>query len=130
LRDYGGNLSDNEELGGVEATSDAFLALLLNAQLDSFSPARVTSYDPARFEEKINGQLSNDIGTAWAKNHSVVVSCSSKGLAVNLFSNYVPPVSPRLLALSSSASLPWFGGMVTIPFHLLYFRWEVLFNLG
>ena len=90
----------------VEATPDALLASLPNAQLDSFSPARVTSYDPARFEAEINGQLSDDIRTAWAKNHSVAVSGSSKGFAVNLFSNSVPPVSPPPLALSSPVSLP------------------------
>jgi len=31
LRDKGGNPSDNEDLGGVEATADALLASLLNA---------------------------------------------------------------------------------------------------
>ena len=75
--------------------------------MDSFSPARVTSYDPVRFEAEINGQLSVDIGTAWALNHSVAVSSSSKGFAANLFSNSVPPtVSSAPLALSSLVSLP------------------------
>jgi len=110
LRDNGGILSDKEDSGGVQATADALLASLLNAQLDSFSPARVTLYDPARFEAKINGQLSNDIGNAWDKDHSVAVSGSSKDFAVNLFSSYVPPFSPPPLALSSLASLPWFRG--------------------
>ena len=31
LRDNGGNLSDDEDLGGVEAIADALLASLLNA---------------------------------------------------------------------------------------------------
>ena len=31
LRDNGGNISDNEDLGGVEVTPDALLASLLNA---------------------------------------------------------------------------------------------------
>jgi len=93
LRDNGRNLSNNEDLGGVEATLDALLASLLNAQLDSFSPARVTSYDPVKFEAEINGQLSDDIATAWVLNHSVAISGSSKGFAVNLFSDSFPLVS-------------------------------------
>jgi len=91
LRDNWGILSDKEDSGGVQASADALLASLLNAQLNSFSPARVTLYDPARFEVEINDQLSNDIGYAWAKDHSVAVSGPSKDFAVNLFSNYVPP---------------------------------------
>ena len=91
LKDNGGIPSDKEDSGGVQATADALLASLLNAHLDSFSPARVTLYDPARFEVEINDQLSNDIGYAWAKDHSVAVSGPSKDFAVNLFSNYVPP---------------------------------------
>ena len=94
LRDNGRNLSNNEDLGGVEATLDALLASLLNAQLDSFSAARVTAYDFAKFEAEINGQFSNDIGTFWALNHFVAVSGSSKCFAVNIFSNSIPPISP------------------------------------
>jgi len=104
------NLLGNEDLGGVGATPDTLLASLLNAQLDSFNPAVVSSYDPARIEAKINGQLSNDIGTPWVLNHSVAVLGSSKCFVVNLFSNSIPPVSPSPLVLSSLVSLPWFGG--------------------
>ena len=52
MRDNEGILSDKEDSGGVQAIADAVLASLLNAQLDSFSPARVTLYDPEGLRRK------------------------------------------------------------------------------
>ena len=55
------------------------------------APARGTSYDSARLEAEINGQLCSDVGTSWALNNLVAVSDSSDGFAVNIFSTSAPP---------------------------------------